>query len=117
MLQSKKEKRPPVVSKTLLYMLKVISKKAKGLYALYFLKFLGSALGEVQVLLLPKLLIDELEMVINGADKSAHIKPVILYVALTLAAQFLSRLLNNICDSKKKCLFKHNRYVFSGKTG
>lgn len=101
MANKKKEKRPPIVSKTLFYMLKVISKKAKGLYALYFLKFLGRALGEVQVLLLPKLLIDELELVINGADKASHVKPVIIYVALTLAALFLSRFLENICDSHK----------------
>ena len=101
MANKKKEKRPPVVSKTLFYMLRVIRKKAKGLYALYVLKFIGSALGEVQRLLLPKLLIDELVLVIDGADKAAHVKPVITYVALSLAAVFLSRFLNNICDSHK----------------
>ena len=101
MANKKKEKRPPIVSKTLFYMLRVIRKKAKGLYALYFLKFLGNALGEIQRLLLPKLLIDELVLVIDGADKAAHVKPVITYVALTLAALFLSRFLNNICDSHK----------------
>ena len=101
MAKNKKEKRPRVVFKTLKYMLSVVSRKAKGLYALYFVKFIGSALGEVQTLLLPKLLVDELELVIKGADKSAHLRPVIIYVALTLAAQFLSRLLNNICDSHK----------------
>lgn len=101
MPKNKKEKRPRIVLKTLRYMLSVVSEKAKGLYALYVLKFIGNALGEIQTLLLPKLLIDELELVIKGADKTAHIKPVIIYSALTLAAQFLSRLFSNICDSHK----------------
>ncbi|MBP5332136.1 MAG: hypothetical protein J6Y89_09825, partial [Lachnospiraceae bacterium] len=85
--------------KVLKYVFSVAWKTKKSIFFMYFLRFLGSALSELKVLLLPKLLIDEIVAIKDGAAVETHIKTIVLYVALTVSAEFLSRLLSNIANS------------------
>ena len=60
-----------VTKKTLRFMLAFAWKEKKTLYAFYLIRFVGDVLGQLKVLLLPKLLVDELMAVIGGADACA----------------------------------------------
>lgn len=91
------------IKKTLSYMFKTVKKKAPGLLWLYVLKFVANALGELKTLLLPKLLVDELMLVIGNASFSEHARIIIIYVVITIVAEFLSRVLESISDSHKRC--------------
>lgn len=96
------EKKPGIVFMTvkcLKYFLSVAWKEKKSIFFFYILRFMGSALSELKVLLLPKLLIDEIVYIKDGAPLEEHIKAVVLYVALTVVAEFVSRLLSNIANS------------------
>ncbi|MCR5558099.1 MAG: ABC transporter ATP-binding protein/permease [Butyrivibrio sp.] len=66
---------------------------------MYLIKLIGAVLGEFKLLLLPKLLVDEVVAISEGADLSQHLSNAILYIALTLGAEFLSNVLQNIANS------------------
>ena len=84
---------------TLKYVFQVAWREKKIVFLLYFLKLAGLVLGEFKMLLLPKLLVDEVVAISGGADLQVHLHNAIFYVALTAGAEFLSRLLGNIADS------------------
>ena len=97
------EKRPEFIKmtkRTLKYIFKIAWKEKKIVYLLFATKFIAGALGELKLLLLPKLLIDEVEAISTGADISTHLHNAIIYIAFTIAAEFLSNVLSNIGDSK-----------------
>lgn len=98
-----KTEKPHFIGKTLSYVLNTAWKEAKGIYAMYAVQFIAEGLGELKNLLLPKLLIDELMLVIEGAAAEAHVKRIVTYVVITLVAEFLSRLLNNVARSHMNC--------------
>ncbi|MCR4961693.1 MAG: ABC transporter ATP-binding protein/permease [Lachnospiraceae bacterium] len=103
MLEDKKKEKGPglvfMTRKTLQYVLKVAWQEKKVIYLFYILRFLGSALSELKVLLLPKLLIDEIVAIKDGASVEDHLKTVALYVGLTVIAEFLSRFFSNVANS------------------
>ena len=88
-----------MTKKTLGFMIRTAWQKKKIVFFLYFVKFLGGALGELKLLLLPKLLVDEVVAMSRGESLEQHLQRAILYVGLTLAAELLSRVLGNIADS------------------
>ncbi len=90
-----------ITKKTLSFMLSFAWKEKKSLYFLYLVKFIGSILGQIKVLLLPKLLVDELMAVIGGESADQHLRRIIFYVALTVTAELVSTILNNISDSTR----------------
>lgn len=100
--EMKKEK-PHIIGKTLSYMLKTAAKEAKGIFAMYALQFIAEALGELKNLLLPKLLIDELMLVIDGGTFEEHLRRLVTYVVITIVAEFISRLLNHVARSHINC--------------
>ena len=90
-----------VTNKTLKYMIAFAWKEKKALYLFYLIRFLGDVLGQLKVLLLPKLLVDELMAVIGGAPADAHIRNIVLYAGITVTAELLSSVLINIADSTR----------------
>lgn len=88
-----------MTAKTLKFVFKTAWEERKSVFLLYTLKLFAGALGEIKLLLLPKLLIDEIEAITLKADVSLHLHNAIVYVALTLAAEFLSNVLMNVADS------------------
>ncbi len=101
MSKKNKEKKPPVVRKTLTFMIKVAKEGKKGVFWFYALDFLGNALGELKNLLLPKLLVDELVLISQGASAAEHFKTAMIYAAITVAAEFVSRIMINTANSVK----------------
>lgn len=100
---AKNKEKTHAVKDTLSYMFKMARKEAKGLVWMYVIKFIANALSELKTLLLPKLLVDELMLVIEGADFSEHARIIIIYVIITITAEFLSRVLENISNSHRNC--------------
>ena len=86
--------------RTLKYILKLAWKEKKIVYFYHFMRFIGEGLSEVKMLLLPKLLVDEIVAIIDGAGMEEHIGNAVLYIALTVAAEFLSGLI--VTTSQKK---------------
>ena len=89
-----------VTKKTLQFMLSFAWKEKKSLYAMYLIRLLGSALGQLKILLLPKLLVDELMAVIGGESADGHLNRIICFVAITVTAELISQMLINISYSK-----------------
>ena len=86
--------------RTLKYILKLAWKEKRIVYFYYLLRFIGEGLSEVKMLLLPKLLVDEIVAIIDGAGMEEHIGNAVFYIALTVAAEFLSGLI--VTTSQKK---------------
>ena len=100
--ESQMEKGPSVwhmTKRSLGYMLKIAWTEKKSVFFLYILKFFGAALSELKVLLLPKLLVDEIMAIKSGLPLEDHMQRILLYVGLTVGAELLSRFLGNIADS------------------
>ena len=98
----KKSDKPGVLKmtrRTMKYVFKTAWKEKKLVYLLYLLKFIAGALGELKLLLLPKLLIDEVVALSDGAALDMHLNNAIFYIGLTLGADFLSKTLMNVADS------------------
>lgn len=90
-----------VTKKTLAFMLSFAWREKRSLYLLYLIRFIGSALGQLKILLLPKLLVDELMAVIGGESADQHLQRIIVFAAITVVAELLSNVLINIADSKR----------------
>ncbi|MCR5330324.1 MAG: ABC transporter ATP-binding protein/permease [Lachnospiraceae bacterium] len=97
----KSESNIKITKKTLSFMLSFAWKEKKSLYLLYLIRFIGNVLGQLKILLLPKLLVDELMAVIAGESAEQHLKTIIFYVAVTVTAELVSTLLINIADSTR----------------
>lgn len=91
---AKKEKLP--VKKVILFMLKTAAREKPALFAVYFLRLLRELINRSQMVILPKLLIDELVAVYNGAGAAEHLKIAAIYALITLIAQFVSNIMNSI---------------------
>lgn len=89
----------PAIKKTVLFMMKIAWKEKKSLYFLYLLKFVADALGEMKNLFLPALLINELKLIIDGESLEMHIHQSIIYVVITLLAEFISSGINQTANA------------------
>ncbi len=85
--------------KVLKFVFKTVWHEKKSVYLLYLLSALGNGLSELKVLLLPKLLVDEIVAIKDGMPVEDHLKNIVFYVILTVTAEFVSRLLRNIANS------------------
>ena len=88
-----------VTLKTAKYLIRFGAKHDKRLFYMYIVKFIGNVLGEFKTILLPKLLMDELGLILDGAPVSEHLRTIIIYVALTIIGELVSNVLTNIADS------------------
>ena len=95
-------------------------KEKKIVFLLYFIRLIGAILGEFKLLLLPKLLVDEVVAISEGAELSVHLNNAILYIALTIGTEFLSQVLQNIANStlnyESVCLDRILTYGLSEKS-
>lgn len=101
MSKKNKEKKPPVVRRTLAFMLKAAKEGKRGLLFIYILQFIGTALGELKGLLLPKLLVDELVLLTQGASFEEHLRKVIIYAAIIVVVEFTANIFISIAGSSK----------------
>ena len=100
--ETKKADKPGIwfmTRRTLKFVFKTAWQEKKIVFLLYIIKFIGLVLGELKLLLLPKLLVDEVVAISGGAAVEQHLHNAIVYVVLTVGAELLSRTLGNIADS------------------
>lgn len=96
-----KKKREPIVRRTLSFMLKTAWKEKKSLYLAYVGMFVAEFITTMKNVLLPKFLIDELVLVIEGAALSKHLQQILFYTVLIIGLEFLASLLRRIGERSK----------------
>lgn len=95
--KSKENRR--AVWRVLGFMLKTAWKERPSLFLLYAAFFAGQCIQKVQIVVLPKFLLDELMLVLGGGAVSAHLRNAVLYVALIGGLNLFSNILTNIAGS------------------
>lgn len=93
-----------VVRRTLFYMVKTAWREKPLLFGLYLTQFVSLLLQKFQLVLLPKFLMDELVLILNGNALESHIRNVILYVCIICGMSLVTNLLNNISFQAKVVL-------------
>lgn len=104
-----------MTKKTLCFMLKLAWKEKKSVYLIYLIDFLSVAVSTVEALLLPKLLVDEIVAIKDGAPLDEHLKKVILYALLTVSANLLARVLAQIASSSLNCYSEYFNRILNFK--
>jgi len=82
-----------VVGRTLSYMLKTVLREKPSLYLAYLVGFLSVVLQKIQVVLLPKFLIDELVLIIEGEPIEKHLYLVGFYTSLICISILVSNIM------------------------
>lgn len=85
-----------VINKTLRYMVKTAWQQKPSIFIMYGLQFVAQLIQKLQIVVLPKFLIDELVLVIGGKALNAHVKNVIFYAAMICGMSLISNLMTNI---------------------
>lgn len=94
-------KKPPVVRKVLALMIKTAWREKPVLFVSYIVLIFEGFVSAMKRVLLPKFLIDELMLVINGGTVSEHINMIILYTALIIVIEFGMSVLNSCMNRIK----------------
>lgn len=85
-------------SKVLKIMLKEAANNKPQLFVCYGLFLVAELLQKVQMIVLPKFIIDELVAIYNGADVELHLRNAITFVVAVLALQFSTNLIRAIAN-------------------
>ena len=97
-----KQKKEPIVRKTLGFMLKVAWKEKPSLFFAYLGLFFGEFVSTMKNVLLPKFLIDELLLVMDGAPVSLHLRRIIVFAALIVGIEALVSVLRSVMERRKQ---------------
>lgn len=89
------------VKRTLAFMLRVAWREKPTLFVSYLILFVGDAVTAMKNVLIPKLLLDELMLVTEGAPLSAHLRLIALYAALHVVIDVLVRASNGVAERAK----------------
>ncbi len=85
-----------IIKRTLKFMVSVAWKEKPSLFAVYAILFVAQLIQKAQLVILPKFLIDELMMIVEGAPAEQHLTNVMLYVALICGSNLLANIMNNV---------------------
>jgi len=99
----KKENRT-MIMRTLKFMIGLTWKERPSLFCVYGLLFVAQLLQKIQVVILPKFLIDELMLIWEGAPVTEHLQKAILYVALICGTNLLVNVMNNASNQWRSVL-------------
>ncbi|MCR4742195.1 MAG: ABC transporter ATP-binding protein/permease [Treponema sp.] len=83
------------------YMLKTAKENKPILFFAYFLQLLATLLQKVQIIIVPKFLIDELISIYNGQELSFHVKNAIIFAILAIGIQFIVNVINSLVSRIK----------------
>lgn len=95
--QAKESRR--VVRRVLGFMLKIAWKERPSLFLTYAASFVAQCLQKVQIVILPKILMDELMLILEGGPAPAHLQNAALYVALICGLNLFCNILTGIASS------------------
>ena len=84
------------IKRTLKFMVSVAWKEKPSLFVVYGILFVAQLIQKVQLVILPKFLIDELVLILEGAPKDTHLHNVMLYVALICGSNLLANVMSNV---------------------
>lgn len=102
--KTEKQKKEPVVRRTLAFMLKIAWQEKPSLFIVYLGLFLGEFVSTLKKVLLPKFLVDELVLVMEGAPLSEHLRQIVLYAAFIVGLDFLVSVLKSIMERIRETL-------------
>lgn len=80
---------------TICYMLKTVVKNKPSLFLIYGMMLIAQVVQKMIVVVLPKFLIDELVLIINGAAVEEHLKLIAFYAAATVLTNFFANMISN----------------------
>lgn len=89
------------VRKTLAFMLRAAWREKPALFASYLILFVGQVAVTMKNILIPKLLLDELLLVTEGAALSEHLRLIALYAVLHVAVDALVRATDSVGERTK----------------
>ncbi len=95
---SKKEK---ITLPTLKFMLKTAAKLRPSVFVLYAAKFVAELIDKASSILIPKYLIDEIALIISGAELEQHLKLAAIYAAVYAGAYLLCWSITGIAEQLK----------------
>ncbi len=92
------------IKRTLKFMMSVAWKERPSLYFVYALMFVAQLVQKAQLVLLPKFLIDELMLIVDGGTWEDHGENIIMYVLLICGSNLLANVMNNVAGQWKSVL-------------
>ena len=101
--KAKNENRGTIM-KTIKFMLLVAWKEKPSLYFVYAMLFVARLIGKFQFVVLPKFLIDELMLILDGGAAAEHIRTIVFYVVLICGSNLLASVMNNVANQWKSVL-------------
>ena len=84
------------IKRTLKFMVSVAWKERPSLFVVYAILFVAQLIQKVQLVILPRFLIDELMLIVGGAPANQHLQNVVLYVALICGSNLLANVMSNV---------------------
>ena len=89
--------------KVIKYMLGEAAANKPQLFVCYFVFLVVEVLRKIQMIIIPKFIIDELVKVYNGESVQEHLSAIIFYIGLLLIIMFTANLLRSIADRVRGC--------------
>lgn len=84
-----------MIRRTLAFVLRTAWEEKPVLYLLYSIRFLAQYIKKIQIVILPKFLMDELMLVINGAPVELHLSRIICFAAIICGADLVVNMISN----------------------
>lgn len=97
----KNSKKKKITLPTLKFMLKTAAKLRPSVFVLYAAKFVGELIDKASSILIPKYLIDEIALIISGAELEQHLRLAAIYAAVYAGAYLLSWSITGIAEQLK----------------
>lgn len=91
-----------VIKRTVLFMLKTAWQEKPALFLLYTANLFADILDKVKEVLLPKFLLDELVLVLEGGSIEAHLRNLGMYAAWIIGSQIVISLVRNAVNLAKQ---------------
>ena len=102
MEQNKKQER--YTKETLKFMIKTAWQKRPSLFGIYLIMFVAQLMQKVQIVILPKFLMDEIVLIVTGAPVKEHLGTVLFYVGLICGINLVANLLNNVASQAQSVM-------------
>lgn len=94
--RKKDEGRGFILRRTLAFILKTAWREKPLLFGSYALQLLSQLIRKVQIVILPKFLLDELMLVVSGAPAEEHLQKIAVYAAVICGMNLLANIMSNV---------------------
>lgn len=102
----KKEKQSMrhVIAATLGFMMRTAWKEKPMLFGAYVLSFIAECMQKIQMVVIPKFLLDEIIMIVEGAPVQEHLQKAAFYAALICGVNLLANVMSNVSAQMKSVI-------------